>query len=135
VAAAPLPLLVALWALWRDVLMLDASGIERVGDGRAVAGWALISLVSIALVASLFSPVRSLRIAGYTFHSLLLSVAFGVAAVLGVTHAFGGPTDAFTAPAWALAGLTLTALVCALALLATAALFVLDLREAGEETT
>jgi hypothetical protein len=123
---------VALWALWRDVLVLDASGVERAGDARAVAGWALLSLVSIALVAALFAPARTLRIAGYTFHSLLLAVAFGVAAVLGVAYAFGGPTGSLAAPAWALAVLTLTALACAAALLATAALFVLDVREAGE---
>jgi hypothetical protein len=133
VAALPLPLLVALWALWRDVYVLDASGVERVGGGRGVAGWALLSLASAALVACLFAPVRPVRVTGYTFHALLLSIAFGVAAVLGVAHAFGGPSGDLTAPAWALAGLGATALVCAAAIVATAALFVLDVREAGEE--
>ncbi len=132
-AALPLPLLVALWALWRDVFVLDASGVERVGDGRAVAAWSLLSLASAALVACLFAPVRPLRVTGYTFHALLLSIAFGVAAVLGVAHAFGGPSGDLAAPAWALAGLAVTAVLCAAAIVATAALFVLDVRESGEE--
>jgi drug/metabolite transporter (DMT)-like permease len=133
VAALPLPLLVALWALWRDVFVLDSSGLERVGDGRALAAWALLSLASAALAACLFAPIRPLRVTGYTFHTLLLSIAFGVAAVLGTAHAFGGPSGDLSAPAWALAALALTALACAAAIVATAALFVLDMREAGEE--
>ena len=133
VAALPLPLLVALWALWRDVYVLDASGVERVGDGRGVTGWALLSLASAALVACLFAPVRPLRVTGYTFHALLLSIAFGVSAVLGVAHGFGGPSGDLSAPAWALAALGATAFACAGAIVATAALFVLDVREAGEE--
>lgn len=133
VAALPLPLLVALWALWRDVFVLDATGLERVGDGRAVAAWALLSLASAALVGCLYAPIRPLRVTGYTFHALLLSLAFGAAAVLAVAHGFGGPTGTLAAPAWALAGLTATALACAAAIVATAALFVIDVREAGEE--
>jgi hypothetical protein len=132
-AALPLPLLVALWALWRDVFVLDASGLERVGDGRAVAAWALLSLASAALVGCLFAPIRGLRVTGYTFHALLLAIAFGAAAVLGVAHGFGGPSGDLAAPAWALAGLTVTALACAVAIVATAALFVIDVREAEEE--
>lgn len=132
-AALPLPPLVGLWALWRDVFVLDASGLERVGDGRAVAAWALLSLASAALVGCLFAPVRPLRVTGYTFHALLLSLGFGAAAVLAVAHAFGGPSGDLAAPAWALAGLTLTALACAVAIVATAALFVIDIREAGGE--
>jgi len=131
-AALPLPLLVALWALWRDVFVLSASGLERVGDGRAVAAWAMLSLASAALVGLLFAPVRLLRVAGYTFHSLLLSLAFGAAFVLAVAYAFGGPSGDLKAPVWALVGLTLTALACAAAIVATAALFVIDVREADE---
>ena len=97
-ASLPLPLLVGLWALWRDVFVLDASGLERVGDGRATLAWALLSLASAALVACLFAPVRPLRVTGYTFHTLLLSIAFGVAAVLGVSHGFGGPSGDLSAP-------------------------------------
>ena len=33
-AASPLPLLVPLWALWRDVYMLDAAGLQRVGGAE-----------------------------------------------------------------------------------------------------
>ena len=132
-AALPLPLMVALWALWRDVFVLDASGLERVGDGRAVAAWALLSLASAALVGCLFAPVRPLRVTGYTFHALLLSLAFGAAAVLAVVHGFGGPSGDLAAPGWALAGLTATALACAVAIVATAALFVIDIREADQE--
>ena len=133
VAALPLPLLVALWALWRDVYVLDAAGLERVGDGRGLAAWALLSLASAGLVACLFAPIRPLRVTGYTFHTLLLSIAFGVAAVLGVAHGFGGPSGDLTAPAWALAGLAATAFACAAAIVATGALFVLDVREGSEE--
>lgn len=131
-AASPLPLLVPLWALWRDVYMLDAAGLQRVGGARAIAEWALLTLASAALVASFWSANRSLRVLGYTFHALLVSVAFGVAGVLGVMHAFGGPAGNLAAPPWALVALSLVAAVCVASLLATAALVVEDVR-AGEE--
>ena len=131
-AAAPLPLLVVLWALWRDVYMLDAVGLQRVGGAKAIAEWALLSLVSVALVATFWSASRPIRVLGYTLHALLLSVAFGVAGVLGVMHAFGGPAGNLAAPSWALVALSLVAAVCVAALLATAALIVEDVR-AGEE--
>lgn len=131
-AASPLPLLVPLWALWRDVYMLDAAGLQRVGGARAIAEWALLTLASAALVASFWSSSRSLRVLGYTFHALLVSVAFGVAGVLGVMHAFGGPSGNLAAPPWALVALSLVAAVCVASLLATAALVVEDVR-AGEE--
>ena len=54
-AASPLPLLVPLWALWRDVYMLDAGGLQRVGGAQAIAEWVLLSLASAALVASFWS--------------------------------------------------------------------------------
>ena len=131
-AASPLPLLVPLWALWRDVYMLDAAGLQRVGGARAIAEWALLTLASAALVASFWSSNRSLRVLGYTFHALLVSVAFGVAGVLGVMHAFGGPAGNLAAPPWALVALSFVAAVCVASLLATAALVVEDVR-AGEE--
>ncbi len=131
-AASPLPLLVPLWALWRDVYMLDAAGLQRVGGAKAIAEWALLTLASAALVASFWSANRSLRVLGYTFHALLVSVAFGVAGVLGVMHAFGGPAGNLAAPPWALVALSLVAAVCVASLLATAALVVEDVR-AGEE--
>jgi len=123
---------VPLWALWRDVYMLDAAGLQRVGGARAIAEWALLTRASAALVASFWSANRSLRLLGYTFHALLVSVAFGVAGVLGVMHAFGGPAGNLDAPPWALVALSLVAAVCVASLLATAALIVEDVR-AGEE--
>jgi hypothetical protein len=132
-AASPLPLLVPLWALWRDVYVLDAAGPQRVGGARALAEWALLTLASAVLVACFWAGHRSLRVVGYTFHALLLSFAFGVAGVIGVVHAFGGPRGDLAAPAWAVGALSLVAASCVVALLATAALLVADLKEAGEE--
>jgi hypothetical protein len=131
-AASPLPLLVPLWALWRDLYMLDAAGLQRVGGPKAVAEWGFLSLASAGLVACFWSDNRSIRVLGYTFHALVLSVAFGVAGVLGVMHAFGGPAGNLAAPAWALVALSLVAALCACALLATAALLVADVRQAEE---
>ena len=131
-AASPLPLLVPLWALWRDLYMLDAEGLQRVGGSKAVAEWGLLSHASAGLVACFWSANRSIRVLGYTLHALLLSVAFGVAGVLGVMHAFGGPAGNLSAPTWALVVLSLVAALCVLALLATAALLVADVREAEE---
>jgi len=131
-AASPLPLLVPLWALWRDVYMLDAAGLQRVGGAKAIAEWALLTAASAALVATFWSASRSIRVLGYTFHALLVSVAFGVAGVLGVMHAFGGPAGNLAAPPWALVALSFLAAVCVASLLATAALIVEDVR-AGEE--
>jgi hypothetical protein len=132
-AAAPLPLLVALWALWRDVYVLDAEGLQRVGGPRAVAEWALMTLASVALVASFWAASRSVRVLGYTLHALALSFAFGVAGVLGVMHAFGGPSGNLAAPTWALVALAAVAALAVVALLATGALIVEDVRAAGEE--
>jgi len=132
-AASVLPLLLPLWALWRDVYTLDATGLERVGGPKALAEWVLMSLATIAVVASFWAGERALRVLGYTVHALLLSFAFGVAGVLGVMHAFGGPAGNLDAPAWALAALSLVAAVCVLGLLATAALIVEDVRAAGQE--
>jgi hypothetical protein len=84
-------------------------------------------------VACFWSAGRSVRVLGYTAHALLLSVAFGAAGVLGVMHAFGGPSGNLAAPVWALVALSLVAALCVAALLATAALLVTDVREAGRE--
>ena len=113
--------------------MLDASGLQRVGGAKAIAEWALLSLASAALVASFWSaePLDP----GPGLHASTrcsLSVAFGVAGVLGVMHAFGGPAGNLAAPTWALVALSFVAAVCVAGLLATAALIVEDVR-AGEE--
>jgi hypothetical protein len=113
--------------------MLDAAGLERVGGSRAVAEWALLSIASAGLVACFWSGERTVRVLGYTLHALVLSVAFGVAGVLGVMHGFGGPSGNLDAPAWALVALSLVAALCVAALLATAALLVVDVKEGGEE--
>jgi hypothetical protein len=131
-AASPLPFLVFLWALWSDVYMLDATGAQRVGGASAVAEWALFSLASVLLVASLWAPSRTVRILGYTLHALALSFAFGVAGVLAVMHAFGGPEGNLSSPTWALVALSLVAALCIAALLATAALIVEDVRATEE---
>ena len=132
-AASPLPFVVPLWALWRDVYMPDAAGVERVGGSKAVAEWALLTAASVALVASLWAPSRTIRVLGYTLHALALSFAFGVAGVLGVMHGLGGPDGDLSAPAWALVALSLLAALCVVALLATAALIVEDVRAGDEE--
>jgi len=132
-AALPLPFLVPLWALWRDVYMLDASGVVRVGGTRQVAEWALLTLLSAGLVATFWAGDRVVRILGYVLHWLLVAVAFGAAGVLAVAHAFGGPDGDLTAPTWALVALSLVAAACVAALLATAALIVEDARAAGQE--
>lgn len=121
--------MVALWALWRDVYMLDASGLVHLGGPRANVEWAALSLASAALVALFWSRERALRVLGYTLYSLVLSIAFGAAGVLGVMHAFGGPEGNLAAPGWALALLGVLAAHCVAALLATAALIVADVRE------
>ena len=53
--------------------------------------------------------------------------------VLAVAHGFGGPSGDLAAPLWALGALAATALACAVAIVATAALFVIDVREAEDE--
>jgi hypothetical protein len=115
------------------VYVLDAAGLQRVGGPKAVAEWALLTFASVALVASFWASSRSIRVLGYTLHALALSFAFGVAGVLGVVHAFGGPSGNLAAPTWALVALSLVVALCVAALLATAALIVEDVRAAGEE--
>ena len=130
---APLPLVVALWAFWRDVYMIDADGIRHLGGAKATAEWALLSASSAAFVGLFWAASRPLRVLGYTLHSLLVSIAFGVAGVLGVMHAFGGPAGNLAAPAWALWALGGIAGLCVMSLLATAALIVEDVRAGDEE--
>jgi hypothetical protein len=128
-AVSALPVLVVLWALWRDVFMLEATGVVHLGGAKANLEWATLSAGSAALAALFWSRERALRVLGYTLYSLVLSIGFGVAGVLSVMHAFGGPDGNLDAPGWALALLGLLAAVCVAALLATAALIVADVRE------
>lgn len=132
-ALLPLPLLVGLWALWREVYTLEPAGLARSGGARALAEWALSSLVTLALAALFWSGNRPLRLLGYALYALLLSFAFGEAGVLGVVHAVGGPHGDRDAPVWALFLLGSTAMSSVFALLATAGLTVEDIKRAGEE--
>jgi hypothetical protein len=133
VSASPLPLLVGLWSLWRDLFTLDATGLRRTGDAQAVSEWALLSLVTVVLVASFWATSRPVRVLGYTLYALLLSFAFGASGVIAVVHAFGGPGGDLAAPRWAIVALGVTSALCSFALLAVAALIVDDVRAAGEE--
>jgi hypothetical protein len=130
-AASALPALVGLWALWREVYVLEADGLHQGAGARSE--WAALSLGSVGLGALLFVGSRALRVLGYAFYALLVSVGFGVAGVIGVMHAFGGPEGDLAAPGWALVLLGLVAGLCVVSLLATEALFVQDVRASDLE--
>ena len=134
-ALAILPLfpLLAVWAVWRDVYTLGKDALERTGSAQAVVEWALVSFATFAMAALLWSKSRSLRVLGYTFHALVLSIGLGMAAVIAVVHAFGGPQGDRNAPVSILAGLGVVVALGGVALLATAGLMVEDIKAAGEE--
>lgn len=131
-AVAAVPALVALWALWRDLYLLEADGLRRLGGAPALVEWLALSLPTVGLAALFWAGSRPLRVLTYTLHSLVLSVGFGVAGVLAVMHAFGGPAGNLAAPGWALVGLGVIAALCVASLLATAALFVEDVRSGDQ---
>ncbi len=108
--------------------MLGATGLRRGDDAGAALEWALLAAGSTVVVALLWAWNRALRVLACTLHSLQLSVAFGVAGVTGVMHAFGGPEGALDAPGWALVGLGLLAAWSVVSLLACAALVVAEVR-------
>jgi hypothetical protein len=132
-AVAAVPPMIALWAVWRDVLILEADGLHHLGGPRANAEWLLLSLPTLGLAALFWAGARPLRVLAYTFYALEVSVAFGAASVLGVMHGLGGPEGNLAAPAWALVALGAIALVCVASLLATAALIVDDVRQGDAE--
>ncbi len=133
-SAAPLPLLLLLYAVWTDLVTLDGTGFhldwsvgdffewldDGGGDGAARGGAAGCGA----------RPVRMLAMAIY---SLALAFGFGAAGVIAIVHAFGGPRGDLDAPGWALVALTLASTLCALALLALGALLVDDIRAADAE--
>ncbi len=125
--------MIALWALARDVCVLEATGLRWIGGEQALLEWALASAGTSVLAALLFASSRSLRVLAATLHALVLSIAFGVAGVIGVMHGFGGPDGTLGAPGWALAALGLVAALCVLSLLATAALVVAEVRAGDAE--
>jgi hypothetical protein len=132
-AASGVPVMVVLWALWRDVYMLDTGGLVHLGGSKANSEWAALSLGTAVLGAMFWAPLRAARVLSYAAYSLVLSLAFSIAGVLGVLHGSGGPGGDLDAPAWALWLLGLLAALCVAALLATAALFVADVREGDAE--
>jgi hypothetical protein len=135
-AVSSLPPLVALWALWRDVYRLDASGLHLLANPPAIVDWTLLSTGTVGIGALAWAPSRPLRVLGYAALALVLAVAFGVTSVLGVMYAFGGPSGELSAPTWALTALVVVAAWCVASLLATAGLVVEDVRagDAGSET-
>lgn len=132
-AAVALPLLVGLWALWRDVWMLEAEGLRYLGGSPAISQWAALTALTLGLGWLCRAGARPLRLLALTAYALMLSVGFGAAAVLGVMHAFGGPQGNLTAPTWALVALGALCLILVLALLATAGLIVDEVRQADAE--
>jgi len=128
---APLPLLLVLYALWRDVLSLHATGVRLHWEAGAVGEWLAMALGTLLVASAFWAPQRPVRVLGYTFYSLVLAFGFGAAGVIAVVHAFGGPRGDLHAPAWALVGLAATCVLCFASLLANAALLVEDVR-AGE---
>jgi hypothetical protein len=134
-SAAPLPLLILLYAVWTDLVTLNGTGFHLTGNPTDVVEWVAMTLGTALLVAAFWAPLRPLRILASAFYSLALAFGFGAAGVVAIVHAFGGPRGDLVAPTWALVALGVTSALCALALLALAALLVDDVRaaDAGEE--
>jgi hypothetical protein len=132
-AASALPVQVALWALWSHLYELEAEGLRHVGGGTELRQWELLSGATVLVVLLLWAPLRSLRVVASTFHALLVSIACGVAAVLGVMHAFGGPGGDLSAPTWGLAALGVAEAWGVASLLATGALVVEEVRRGDAE--
>jgi len=133
-SAAPLPLLFVLYALWTDLVTLDGAGFHLAWSPRDLAEWLAMALGTALLVAAFWSGTRPFRVFAYAIYSLALAFGFGAAGVVAIVHAFGGPGGDLDAPGWALAALTVTSTLCALALLALAALLVDDIRAADAES-
>ena len=132
-AAAPLPLLILLYAVWTDLVTLDGAGFHLAWSPGDFAEWLAMALGTALLVAAFWSGSRPVRVFACAIYSLALAFGFGAAGVVAIVHAFGGPGGDLDAPGWALAALTVTSTLCALALLALAALLVEDIRAADAE--
>ena len=133
-SAAPLPLLLLVLAIWTDVVTLDGTGFHLAARPGDVVGWVLLALGTVLFVAALWAEQRPLRILGYAFYSLALAFGVGAAGVIAIVHAFGGPSGTLVAPTWAIVALGITSALCAVALLALAALLVDDIRAADAES-
>lgn len=132
-SAAPLPLLLVLYALWTDLVTLDGTGFHLAWSPGDFAEWLAMALGTALLVAAFWSGSRPVRVFACAIYSLALAFGFGAAGVVTIVHAFGGPGGDLAAPGWALVALTVTSTLCALALLALAALLVDDIRAADAE--
>jgi hypothetical protein len=132
-SAAPLPLLLLLYAVWTDLVTLDGTGFHldwSVGD---FFEWLTMAAGTVLLVGALWVRARPVRMLAMAIYSLALAFGFGAAGVIAIVHAFGGPRGDLGAPGWALVALTLASTLCALALLALGALLVDDIRAADAE--
>jgi len=134
-SAAPAALLFVLYALWTDLVTLDGTGFQLAWSPGDFTEWLAMALGTALLVAAFWSGSRSVRVFAYAIYSLALAFGFGAAGVVAIVHAFGGPGGDLDAPRWALAALTVTSMLCALALLALAALLVDDIRAADAESS
>lgn len=132
-SAAPLPLLFVLYALWTDLVTLDGAGLHLAWSPGDFAEWLAMAVGTGLLVAAFWSRLRPVRVFACAIYSLALAFGFGAAGVVAIVHAFGGPGGDLDAPGWALVALTVTSTLCALALLALAALLVDDIRAADAE--
>jgi hypothetical protein len=131
VSVAPLPVLLVLFALWRDLLRLSPTGLRLEWDEGRFAEWLAMSVGTVLMAGAFWAPLRPVRVLGYALFSLVLAFGFGAAFVIAVVHTFGGPSGDLRAPTWALVALGATVLLCVVSLLADAALIVDDVR-AGE---
>lgn len=133
-SAAPLPLLLVVYAIWTDLVTLDATGFHLVGKAGDLMEWVVMALGTVLLVAGLWAKQRPVRVLAYAFYSLALAFGFGASGVVAIVHAFGGPSGTLVAPQWAIAVLVVTSILSAVALLALAALLVDDIRTADAES-
>ena len=133
-SAAPLPLLLLVYAIWTDLATLDGTGFHLAGKVGDLVEWLAMALGTVLLVAALWARQRPVRVLGYAFYSLALAFGFGAAGVVAIVHAFGGPSGTLVAPTWAVVALGITSALCAVALLALAALLVDDIRAADAES-
>jgi len=119
--------------VWTDLVTLDGAGFHLAWSPGDFAEWLAMALGTTLLVIAFWSRSRPVRVLAGAVYSLALAFGFGAAGVIAIVHAFGGPRGDLVAPPWALVALGATSALCALALLALAALLVDDIRAADAE--
>ena len=82
VSAAPLPLLVVIYALWTDLVVLDTSGFHIVWGLGDFFEWVTMSVGTAVLVAALWMPLRPVRMLAMAIYSLALAFGCGAAGVV-----------------------------------------------------